>query len=229
MEKIILEVNNREILGKQVKSLRAEGFIPAVVYGHKFSSQHLTVPYKDFEKIFKEIGGTKVIELKKPEAKGNLSVIIHDVSFDVVTRKPIHVDFYRVKMDEKITARIPLHFIGESKAVKELDGSLITNRSDIEVECLPGDLIQEIEVDISVIEDFETSIHVSDLKVPESVKILDEMEETVATVEEPRSEEELEELEEVVEENVPEEAAVEGEAEAGEAEGETKEAETEEK
>ncbi|MEK7447724.1 MAG: 50S ribosomal protein L25, partial [Patescibacteria group bacterium] len=100
----------------------------------------------------------------------------------------------------KITASIPLNFTGDSKAVIDLSGSLITNKSEVEVECLPADLPHEIEVDISVLEDFEAVIHVKDIKVPEGVEIKDDLEETVALVEPPRSEEELAELEEPVEE-----------------------------
>lgn len=221
MDKLFLEVKERELLGKKVKSLRKDGFLPAVVYGHKFDSHHLTIAEKEFEKVYKEAGGNTVVELKKPEEGKKINVLIHDVSVDPITRKPIHVDFYRVKMDEKITTRIPIKVIGESKAVKELDGMLITNRDEIEVECLPGDLIHEIEVDISVLEELESSIHINDLKVPSTIKVLDEPEEAVLTVEPPRSEEEMAELEEPVEGEVPPEEA-EIEAKEGEEQPEEK-------
>jgi large subunit ribosomal protein L25 len=105
-------------------------------------------------------------------------------------------------MKEKIHAEVPLKFIGDSVAVIEKEGSLITSKDSIEVECLPADLIPELEVDISVLDDFEKNIKISDLKLPEGIEILDDAEEIVAHVEEPRSEEELAELEEEVVEDV---------------------------
>jgi len=123
-------------------------------------------------------------------------------------------------MKEKIHAEVPLNFIGESPAVLNMEGILITNKDSIEVECLPSDLVSEIDVDISVLDDFEKNIKVEDLKIPTGIEILDDIEEVVVTVQEPRSEEELEALDtEVVEnveaievENKGEEAAAEGEA-----------------
>jgi len=127
-------------------------------------------------------------------------------------------------MKEKIHAEIPLEFIGESNAVINLEGSFISPIDSIEVECLPGDLVPEIKVDISVLDDFEKNIKISDLPIPAGIEVQNEPEEIVAFVQEPRSEEELAELEEAVEENVEdievEHKGEEGEGEAG-AEGET--------
>ncbi|MCL5094314.1 MAG: 50S ribosomal protein L25 [Patescibacteria group bacterium] len=218
MEKPILKIDSREITGKKVKTLRVDGFLPAVLYGHNVESKSLTVPLKEFEGLYHEAGGNTIILLRDKDGK-ETNVLIHDVQLDGVTGRPIHVDFYQVKMTEKITTEIPIHFVGESSAVREMDGSFITNKDKVEVECLPGDLISEIEVDISVLTDFDVVIHVEDLKVPETIKILDDPEEAVAFVEPPRSEEELAELEEPVEEaeippaeeGQPEEAATEAE------------------
>lgn len=198
MEKPTLNIKVRDITGKKVKGLRREGLLPCIVYGNNFTGNPLSVPVKEFKKLFKEVGGSTVVLLKREDGK-TVNVLIHDVQTDVVTREPIHVDFYRVKMDEKITTHIPIHFVGESPAVKDLDGMLITNKDEIEVECLPGDLLSEIEVDVSVLTDFESVIHVSDIKLPDTIKILDEMEEAIVLVEPPRSEEELAELEEPIE------------------------------
>jgi large subunit ribosomal protein L25 len=99
-------------------------------------------------------------------------------------------------MDEKIKTEIPLSFTGESEAVEQLEGSLVTNKDAIEVECLPTDLVSEIEVNISSLKTFEDTIKISDLKIPANIEILHDQDEIIALVEEPRSEEELAELEE---------------------------------
>lgn len=225
----VLTAQKREIVGKKVSSLRRDGLIPAVIYRKNIESINISINNAEFTKVYKNAGGNTIV-LVKLEGGSDKNVLIHRVDRDGVTGYVIHADLYEVKMTEKITAKVPLVFIGDSKAVREMDGMLITNKNEVEVECLPGDLIHEIEVSIEVLDDFEKAIHVSDLRVPGGVVIMDEPEETVATVEPPRSEEEMAELEEAVEEVIPEEEgekAAEGE-EAGEEE-ETTEGEGEKK
>lgn len=212
MEKKTLKVQKRDTVGKAVRAMRAEGIVPAVVYGKGKENQNLSVSLHDFDLIYKEVGSSAIITLEV-DGGGEKNVLIHDVAQDPVTNAPEHIDFYEVSMTEKITANVPLYFMGDSAAVIELQGSLLTNKDEIEVECLPADLPQNIEIDISSLSDFEKSIHVSDLKVPAGVEVKDDPEELVANVEPPRSEEELAELEEPVE--APE---MEGEEEGAEGE-----------
>lgn len=190
-----LQAQNREVLRKSVKNLRAEGIIPAVVYGREESPVVIELNRKIFKKVYAEAGTSALIDLKIGE-NAPFKVLAHDIQIHPVTGEPVHVDFYKVKMNEVIRTEIPLEFFGESDAVKSLDGSLVTNRDNVEVECLPSDLVSEIKVDISVLKTFEDSITVADLKVPQGIKILTEPEEMIALVEEPRSEEEMAELEE---------------------------------
>lgn len=197
MEKKTLKVQKRETVGKAVRAMRKEGIVPAVVYGKGKENQNLSVSLHDFNLIYKEVGSSAIITLAIDGGEKN--VLIHDVSLNPVTNVPEHIDFYEVSMTEKITAVVPLHFAGDSAAVIELQGSLLTNKDEVEVECLPADLPQNIEVDISVLTDFEKDIHISDLKVPDGVEVKDDPEELVANVEPPRSEEELAELEEPIE------------------------------
>lgn len=203
-----LTVKIRKTLGKKVKSLRKKGFLPAVLYGIKDKSASLEVDYSKFEKLFSEAGESTVIKLKV--GNENKNVLIHDFSRDPISGKFIHVDFYEVRMDKPITADVLLVFEGESSAVKEQDGILVKNISEVEVEALPADLPHEIKVDISVLNTFDDRIHVKDLKVASGVKILAEPDEVVASVTPPRSEAELAALEEKVEEK-PEEVEVAGE------------------
>lgn len=218
MEKIILKANIRDPKAEKNNKLRQEGNTPAVIYGKGKDSKPLTISAHDFERVYREAGHSALVDLVLPD--GEKKVLVQEVSAHPVNGKIEHVDFYEVSMTEKITTAVPLKFIGESTAVVDLSGTLITNKDEVEIECLPVDLPHEIEVDISVITDFEKSIHVSDIKVPTGVEIKDEPEETIATVEPPRSEEEMAELEEPVEEGeMPEsehgEEGEESEAEEG--------------
>lgn len=220
MEKVTLQAKKRDVRGKQVAKLRTQGQIPGVVYGHGVAPVAVSLDSRETEKVYTRAGGNKIIELKLGEGAPK-NVLIHDVQVDVRTGELTHADLYVVKMDEEIKTEIPLHYTGESTAVYQQEGTLLKNLETIEVEALPGNLPESIEVDISVLDDFEKSIHVSDLKVPTGVTILVDAEELVAKVEPPRSEEELAELDEAIEEVLPEGVAEEG-AEGGaatEAEG----------
>jgi large subunit ribosomal protein L25 len=212
----------RDIVGKKVKSLRKKGIIPAVLYGSSTKKPlSLEVNYKDFEKILKEAGESTVIKLKVGD--GIKNVLIHDFAKDPVSDKFIHADFFEVRMDKLIKAKVPLVFEGEAPAVKILEGILIKNITELEVEALPANLPHEMKVDISVLNTFEDLIHIKDLKIPEGVKISAKPEEIIVSVMPPRSEEELKALEEKVEEKIEEVARAGEEEKAAAAAEETAE------
>jgi len=194
MEKIKLKAVKREIVGKKVKQLRNQGFIPAVLYGSDTKPENLSINEKEFKHIYEKAGSSSLVDIEV-EGKDPIKVLIHEPQVHPVSDLPLHIDLYKVNMKEKITTEIPLEFIGEALAVKDLEGNLITNKDKVEVECLPGDLINKIEVDISVLKTFDDLIHVKDLVVPSVVTIIDDSDEIVAQVTPPRSEEELEEME----------------------------------
>ena len=216
-----LKVKVREVLGRKVKTLRKKGIIPAVVYGLKAKSIPLEIDYSEFEKVYKEAGESTVIKLKVKSQKSKVdelkNALIYDVAMDSVSDKFIHVDFYEVRMDKPITAAVPLVFEGEAPAVKNLEGVLVKNITEIEVEALPANLPHEIKVDISVLKTFDDLIHIKDLKIPDGVKISINPDEIVALVSPPRSDEELKSLEEKVEEKIEEVAKVGEEEKAAEA------------
>jgi large subunit ribosomal protein L25 len=218
MEKIALQAKKRTVFGKKNAVLRASGVVPAVVYGHGNEATALEIDHKLLEKTFAHAGGNKIVELKIGDDKTE-NILFHDVQRDGRTGAIIHADLYRVKMDEKIKTEVPLRFIGESTAVYQDEGTLVRPLDAIEIEALPGNLPEAIEVDISILDDFEKSIHVSDLKVPAGVEILVDPEELVAKVEPPRTDAELEELEGEVVEELPEGVAEEQEAVKEENEG----------
>ncbi len=178
MPELIVQV--REILGKKVKSLRAQGLVPAVLYGHSVKGLPLTIQSRDFEKIWPEAGESTIIDLKiHGQTK---KVLIHDLARDHLTDKIIHIDFYEVKMDEKIKVHIPLVFVGESAAVKTEEGALVKNIQEVEVEALPQDLPHQIEVDISHLQALGDIIYIKDLKTSAKAKLLAEPDEVVASI-----------------------------------------------
>lgn len=185
-----LTVKEREKLGKGVKILRRDGFLPAELYGHGLPNTHLAVSRKEFEKIFKESGESTVINLLLGNEKR--PALVHEVQKDFLTDEIVHIDFYQVRMDEKIEAHIPLEFIGEAPAVKEFGGILNKTISEIEVEALPGNLPKHFEVDLSGLKELNQSFYVSDLKVPNGVEILVEPKTVIVTVTPPLEEEKIE-------------------------------------
>ena len=190
-----LLAKKREIIGKKVKKVRQEGMVPAVLYGRGIKPENISIEKTEFVKTFDEAGTSSLIDLNIDSQKP-IKVLSHEPQKNPVSGEPIHVDFYKVRMDEKIKTEIPLNFIGESEAVEQLEGNLVTNKDSVEVECLPSDLVPEIEIDISRLKTFEDTIKISDLEIPTSIEILHDQDEIIALVEEPRSEEELAELEE---------------------------------
>lgn len=212
---------------EKAKVLSKIGQVPAIVYGKNFENVSISLEKVSFNHLFREAGTSNLIDLIIEDEKP-FKTLVHDLQKNPMTEEIIHVDFFKVNMKEKIHAEVPLSFIGESTAVIDLDGSLITPVDSIEVECLPADLPSEIEVDISILDDFEKNIKISDLKVPEGVEVLSELEEVVVFIQEPRSEEELAELDEAVEENV-EAVEVEHAGEEAPAEGEATEDKSENK
>src|SRR3989338_8601515 len=217
METVALSARLRELTGKKVKTLRLKGDIPGVVYGHGLDSTPITVERVALKKAFAKAGSGTLVDLTIGEQKP-IKVLFHEPQVHYLSGEPIHFDLYAVKMDEEIETTIPIIFVGISPAVDELEGNFIANRDELTIKCLPGNLIPNVEVDISILKTFDDSIKVSDIQVPETVQIQDEMEETVALVTAPRSEEELEA--ELAEDKAEVEAAIGALAEEPAAEGE---------
>lgn len=216
METYHLPVAVRTATGKKTAALRTEGMLPGVVYGHGTENVNISVAYIPFEKIYKTAGENSLVDLVI-DGKPPVKVLIHDIQRDALSYRYSHVDFYTVRMNEKLTTNIPLDFIGESKAIEEQSGILVKTMEEVEVRCLPNDLVHDIKVDISKLATFEDQITIADLIVPKGMEIMHEPDEVVATVDEPISEAELAALDEKVEENVE---AVEVEKKGKEEEGE---------
>lgn len=201
MERIKLGAKTRLERGAKVNKGRQSGLIPAVVYGKTFAAKSLWVNNLDFKRLIKKAGESSLIDLDIDE-KEQRKVIIYEMQKDPVTGQLDHVDFFQVKMDEKIETEVELVYIGESPAVKEEGGVLVKNLDKVKVKCLPGDLPSQIEIDISSIKNFDDHIFAKDLQVAKGVEIDLDPEMVVALVAPPRSDEELKELEEKVEADV---------------------------
>jgi large subunit ribosomal protein L25 len=174
-----LTVETRTEQGKKLAKLRGAGKLPAVVYGPKESATPLTLDKVAFEKLFKQAGESSVITLEGAGAPKE--VLVHDVAFDALRGGVIHVDFYAIEAGKEITVDVPLVFVGEAPALK-LGGTLTKVLHEVEVTCTPANLPKEITVDVSVLDDFEKQIHVSDLVIPKGVTLQNDGEEVIALV-----------------------------------------------
>ncbi|MFA6135926.1 MAG: 50S ribosomal protein L25 [Candidatus Paceibacterota bacterium] len=180
----------REILGKRLETLLDQGLVPAEIYGQGFENIHLSVPVKEFSKVFKEAGENSIVNVVI-EGK-TVPVLIYNVQRNPLNDSFISIDFYKVNMDKKITADIPIKFIGEAPAVKEKGGTLVKALEKIEVEALPSDLPQFIEIDLSSLIDLHQSLHIKDIKISDKIEILDELESVIVTIAEQMKEEVVE-------------------------------------
>ena len=187
---LTLQAERRDTTGKKVKQLRAAGKVPAVLYGFQTENTNLALDAKAFRRLYQEAGGSTLVNLAVDGGEP-VQILIQDAQLNPVTDEAVHVDLFAVNLKEEVETEVPLHFIGESPAVKEQDGNLVTNLTELEIKTLPTNIPSEINVDISTLKTFEDQIRVSDIKVPEGVEVLTDGDVMIAFVEEPRSEEEL--------------------------------------
>ena len=187
--KVELEAQKRSVAGRKVKSLRDSGLIPAVIYGKGMEAMNLQIPAKDFSKTLQQAGESTLVYLNVDGEA--YPTIIHDVERDYLSGTPIHADFYKVNLKEKIKAMVPVVFEGESPAVKNLGGIFVRNINEIEVEALPQDLPHEVTLDISKLENIDDHISLKDIKLGDGVTVHGEMDAILATIQAPMSEEEL--------------------------------------
>ena len=179
MEKIELVTGRRKVAKGAAKRLRSEGIVPGVLYGHGVENIPLKIQALTLNRILSEAGSSQLIHLRIDDSPTTQPVLAREIQRDVLTGKPIHVDFLAVSMTEKITAQVALTLVGEPQPVAQGEGMLLHGAGEIEIECLPGDLIPSLEVDISDL-DFDTAIYVGDLQVPANITILSDPQEMIA-------------------------------------------------
>jgi large subunit ribosomal protein L25 len=204
-----LTVQTREIAGKKVASLRRAGVLPGNIYGHGLESVSVQVETEVFQLLLRESAANEVIDVKVAGERAVRPVVIQRVQRHPLNSTLLHADFYQVSLREKMRADVPLHFTGTSEAVETYNGTLITSLEFLHVEALPLDLPAHIEVDISPLEELETSIHVRDISVPSNIAVLNDADVVIVKVAAPAVLEEEEVEEEEKEEEA--EAAAEGE------------------
>lgn len=170
MERVEIKAGPRAVTGKKVRRLRTEGLVPLVVYGRQ---EPVNLKGNEFDirrAIFRASGRLIALNIEgQDQAK---MVLAREVQRDAISGKLIHVDLYEVDMAEKVRVEVQLEFVGEPQLMKINEADLLQTLNSVEIECLPGDILQSIEVDVSVLQEIGDSLTVSDLVVPDTIKIL---------------------------------------------------------
>jgi large subunit ribosomal protein L25 len=164
-----LTVNAREITGSKVKNLRKQGFLPASVYGPEIKPVNISLNDKEFKKVFKEAGYSSLIDLELTGKK--VKALVKEVQYDPIEEQYLHVSLYQVNMNKPITTEVPITVSGESLAVKNNIGILVSPISTVLVKCLPANLPSHLEISISKLDKIGESIQISDIKLPEGVEL----------------------------------------------------------
>jgi len=189
MEKITLSAQPRKIVGRKVKQLRKQGFIPAVLYGSKTQNINLMVREKDFLKVFKQAGESTLIYLKLD--KKEIPVLIHEIQKDPISGKIIHADFYQPELTKEVEAWVPIKIVGEAPAVKK-GGILVKAVDEVLVKALPEKLPHEIEINVDKLEEIGDEILVKDIQT-QDFTIVKDPNDVLVTVVKPEEEKEEEE------------------------------------
>lgn len=177
--------------------VRTKTVIPAVVYGMGDKTTSIALNYDEFTKLFREAGEASLVDLFLNDKEGG-KVLIQDIQYDPVSDRIIHVDLRRIDMNKVMTAIVELRFVGEAPVIKEQGGTLMHNISDVEVKCLPKDLVSHIDVDLSVLKTFDDIIKVKDLRIPAGITVTSpNAEDLVAKATPALTEEEIKAMEEV--------------------------------
>jgi large subunit ribosomal protein L25 len=197
MEKVVLQAEKRTVVGKQVRALRREGKLPAVIYGRYIDPINIVLDAHDASLT---LGRTTSSSLVTIELDGKqYPTLVRERQLDFIRNSLLHVDFMAVSMTEKITANVGIHVVGDAPAVKEFGAILVTNLTELEVECLATDLPERFVVDVSGLEEIGDGVYVKDLDVPANVEILTDPDEMIVVATAMAAEEVEEEEEELLE------------------------------
>jgi large subunit ribosomal protein L25 len=214
MSEIVVDAEKREVIGKKVKVLRREGFLPAVIYGHGIDSMAIALNHKATSRILAKAESSNLIMVNLDGKE--YPTLVREKQWDYIKRSLLHVDFQVVSMTETIAAMVRVELVGDSPAVKDFGAILISGVNEIEIEALPADLPESLEVDVSVLEKIGDSIQIRDLELSDKLTVLTDLN-TMLAVTSAMEEEIVDEVEEVEllegEEGVEGEEGEEGEAE----------------
>jgi len=180
MEKVVLKATKRDVIGKQVKAMRREGKLPAVIYGRHLEPISISLDAHTAGLALAKVSASSLVTL---DVEGKeFPALVRERQRDYIKGNLTHVDFLAVDMNEKLRTSVGLAFVGVSPAVKDYNGILVHNLERLEVECLPGDLPERINVDISLLKQIGDIFRVKDLQISDKVRILADEEETIAVV-----------------------------------------------
>jgi large subunit ribosomal protein L25 len=189
MDQIELVVQPRSIVGKKVKQLRAQGVVPLILYGSKTEPINLQGPESDVQRAIMQAAG-QLIRLQVENESSPRMVLARELQRDSLSGRFLHADLYEVDLTETLQVEVPLTLVGESIMVETGQATLLQVMNSLEIECLPFDLVQTVEVDISALAEIGDVIHVRDLIVPETIKVITHGDEMVVRLEMVMEEEE---------------------------------------
>jgi large subunit ribosomal protein L25 len=195
MTKQTIEAQIRTVKGRKVKKLRAEGIVPATLYGAGIDSITIQLNNKEMEALFEEVGESSLVDIKID--KDVYPVLLRNPQYNIMDESLMHIDCYKVNLKEKITATVPIELIGEAPGVK-LGNSLIEVSNELEIEALPADLPEKFEIDISGLEEVDAMITAGDIKLSDKWELKSPADQVIVKLEAPRVEEEVVEEEELV-------------------------------
>jgi large subunit ribosomal protein L25 len=189
METYKLTATPRTVKGKQVGQLRRAGLLPGVVYGPGVEPAAVQLNTREASRILRKVHGAELIDLEMDGA--TRKVLVQDLQRDAIRGDFLHADFYAVDMNRTIRVRIPIRLVGTSAAVTRDSGVLVRGITELEVECLPGNLVTALEADLGALETIGKAIFVRELNVPKDIKVLTDPDDLVARVTYQAKEEDL--------------------------------------
>lgn len=182
MEQIELRATTREVLGKKVRFLRREGITPVHLFGHDIESVALQCDTTQLQRILAQAGRSRLIGLRLDKAKKPRNVVVREIRREPRTGELLHVDFYQVRMEEKIKVEVPIVLVGEAPALESRENMLMPELSSLTIECLPDEIPPSIELDISSLTEAEQAIQVKDIALDEGITVFDDPEHIVVKI-----------------------------------------------
>ncbi|MCJ7831281.1 MAG: 50S ribosomal protein L25 [Dehalococcoidia bacterium] len=187
MNQLELSVAPRSVLGKRVRALRRGGLTPANVYGHGVESRALQIETVTLVRTLRALERNAILSLCIEGEKAPRPVMVRDIQRNPVSDRILHVDFYQVSLTEKMRADVPLLLTGKAPAVDDFGGILLQSLESISVEALPADMPSHVEVDISVLSELDSSLHVKDLVLDPKLHVMTDLDVVIARVASPRT------------------------------------------
>ncbi|MQC19045.1 MAG: 50S ribosomal protein L25 [Chloroflexi bacterium] len=211
----LFQVEPRAVAGKAVKKLRREGVLPASIYGRGIESVAVQLPYIVARDLMNNFGYNSLINLQVDGEASPRPVVVKQVHQDPVSRALWHLDFYQVDLNRKISGPVMIHFVDESPAVREQSGVLVIHADSVEVEALPADMPESLEVSLASLDEYDTYLYAKDIQTPEGIAVVTDGEHLLAAVTRPRLVLDAEDEEIVEGEQAAEDAAADGGDEGG--------------